>query len=69
MRRNKQTQRNAYADCLDYLSSDAEKRGLDRIASTLKEARRKLDDAVTKSRPMTINSTNENRHAQPESRQ
>ena len=44
MRRNKQTQGKAYADCLDYLSSDAEKRGLDRIASTLKEARRKLDD-------------------------
>ena len=37
--------RNAYADCLDYLSSDAEMRGLDRIASALKEARRKLDDA------------------------
>lgn len=46
MRRSKQIRkRNAYADCLDYLSSDAEKRGLDRIASTLKEARRKLGDA------------------------
>jgi len=36
----------AYADCLDYLSSDAEKRGFDRIASTLKEARQKLGHAI-----------------------
>lgn len=46
MRRSRRIFKNAYADCLDYLSSDAEKRGLDRIASTLKEARRKLCDAA-----------------------
>jgi hypothetical protein len=46
MRSGKRTLRsNAYADCLDYLSSDAEKRGLKRIASMLKEARRKLGEA------------------------
>jgi hypothetical protein len=31
-----------YADCLQYLSADAEQKGLKRVASTLREARRKL---------------------------
>lgn len=31
-----------YADCLQYLSADAEQKGLQRVATTLQEARRKL---------------------------
>jgi hypothetical protein len=31
-----------YADCLNFLSADAEKKGFRRVASTLKEARRQI---------------------------
>ena len=43
-RKRRPLETNTYVDCLDFLSSDAEKRGFDHIATTLKEARRKLGD-------------------------
>lgn len=47
-KRHRKTE-NAYAECLDYLSGNAERHGLRSIASTLKEARKKIaaldDDA------------------------